>query len=317
MNKKSVIFLSVAMLLCLLFLLIFYAPRNKQATLKKSGYYFDTYIELTVFSQKDSKYLDECLKICEKYDSLFDKTNPDSDIYKINHANGNPVIVNEETYSLISDAIKFCEETNGALDITIENVVSLWGFENKSEIVSLPNEKELENALSHVDYKTITLSENNRVSLKDPMAQIDLGCIAKGYIADRIRDYLLENNVSSAIISLGGNIVVIGNKPDGQQYTIGIKDPNNAAGIISTIDVSDCSIVTSGTYERFLTIDNIDYHHILDTNTGYPIDNGIKSVTITTYSSETADVLSTACLILGEEKSKPLLEKYNAVAEFH
>ena len=155
------------------------------------------------------------------------------------------------------------------------------------------------------------------MKFNDSNVQVDLGFIAKGFVADKLKEYLVEKGVKSAIISLGGNVVVIGSKPDGSDYNIGIKDPDNPEGIIDSISVSDKSVVTSGTYERYVEYDGVKYHHILNTNTGYPVKTDVKSVTIISDSSLEGDALSTICLILGEEKSKDILEKYNAQAIFY
>ena len=292
----------------------------------KDGYYFDTYVNLTVYSSKDSKYLDECLKMCERYDALFSPTIEGSDVYNINHAAGESVKVDPETYYLLQRAIEFCEETDGAVDITIAPLMDTWGLSHESGILSeagitekksKPTDSKIQDALKNVDYRNVIIEDDYTVRLKNPETRIDLGFIAKGYIADKLKEYLVSKDVKSAIISLGGNVVVIGTKPDGSDYNIGIKDPDNSGEIIESLKANNSSVVTSGTYERYVEYDGIKYHHILDTSTGYPVDNGIKSVTILSDSSLEGDALSTVCLILGEEGSKDILTKYNAEAVFH
>ena len=300
---------------------------KKGAVLSRDGYFFDTYVQITVYSSKDSKYLDDCLKLCEKYDNLFSPSIEGSDIYNINSAHANAVKVDEETYYLLKRALEFCDETKGAVDITIEPLTEVWGFTHKEGEYALlegadmktvkPSDEKIQEALDKVDYTKIILEDDNYVRLADNDTRIDLGFIAKGYIADRIKDYLVSQGVKSAIVSLGGNVIVIGSKPDGSDYNIGIKNPDNSAEISDSIKVSDKSVVTSGTYERYVEYDGIKYHHILDTGTGYPVDDGVKSVTIISDSSLEGDALSTICLILGEEGSKDILEKYNAKAVFY
>ena len=302
---------------------------KKGAVLSKGGYFFDTYVQITVYSSKDSKYLDDCLKLCEKYDNLFSPTIEGSDIYNVNNAGTKAVKVNEETYYLLKRALEFCDETNGAVDLTIEPLTKVWGFTHRegeyalldpdglNAVTNKPSDEEIKEALDKVDYKKIILEDDNYVRLEDDDTGIDLGFIAKGYIADKIKEYLVSQGVKSAVVSLGGNVVVIGSKPDGSDYNIGIKDPGNTGEIIDSIKVSDKSVVTSGTYERYVEYDGIKYHHILDTVTGYPVDNDIKSVTIISDSSLEGDALSTICLILGEDGSKEILNKYNAKAVFY
>lgn len=312
-RNKTLIMISVVVLAVLA---MFLYANFRTAPVTKEGYYFDTHVSITVYSKHDARCIDDCMKMCERYDNLFSKTAEGSDVWNINHSNAKPVTIDSETYRLIEDSLVFCEETNGALDITVEGLINVWGFEDAENVSTLPSEKVLEEALSHVGYQNVILGENNTITVNDSQTKIDLGCIAKGYIADRIKEYLISKNVKSAIVSLGGNIVVIGSKPDKSEYKIGIKDPDSQ-GIISSVSVRDKSVVTSGTYERYIELDNTKYHHILDTKTGYPVNNNIKSVTITSDSSEIGDALSTACLILGEKESKALLEKYNAEAVFY
>lgn len=292
---------------------------QKNAPLVKEGFYFDTYISITVYSAKYEKELNECMKMCERYENLFSRTVEGSDIYNINNAGGEYVDVDPETYYLLTKALEYCKETNGAADITVAPLMDIWGFSVKDPeyVPSLPDDATLSVALNHVNYKNVILDTPGKVRLNDKYAAIDLGFIAKGYIADKLKEYLESQGVKSAIISLGGNINVIGTKPDGSDYNIGIKDPDNSSAIISSVSVNDKSVVTSGTYERYVLIDDKKYHHILDTKTGYPVDNNIKSVTIISDNSLDGDALSTICLILGEEKSKEILEKHGASAAFY
>ena len=148
-------------------------------------------------------------------------------------------------------------------------------------------------------------------------AQIDLGGIAKGYIADRVAAYLREQGVTSACINMGGNVVTIGTKPDGGLWTVGIRDPKGTPDQSEEVlSLSDSAVVTSGNYERFFEIDGIRYHHILNPDTGMPVSNGLASVTIIGTRSDLCDALSTACFVLGEERSKPILEQFGVRAIF-
>ncbi len=294
----------------------FLLPKNNK-DYSKEGFYFDTYISVKVYSAKDSKKLDECLKLCDRYEKLFSRTLEGSDVYRINNSGGNPVEVDPETYYLIKRALEFCEETNGKADITVAPLIDEWGFSDKTySKTDKPDDETIKKSVENIDFRNVELSKNNTVTLKNPEAKIDLGFIAKGYIADKLKEYLISENVESAVISLGGNILVIGNKPDGSPFAVGIKDPVNTEEISSVIYATNESVVTSGTYERFVEYDGIRYHHILDTETGYPVNNGVLSVTIESESSLEGDALSTICLILGEDNSQDILKKYNAKATF-
>lgn len=267
---------------------------------------FDTVIQVKIYDNVDDQILEECEKLCKKYDLLFSKTNDESDVSKINQAGGNPVTVSDETVALLKKGIEYGNLSEGAFDITINSISSLWDFHSDSH--KLPSEEEINENLPSVNYKNITI-DGNQVSLSDEHASIDLGGIAKGYIADKLAEYLKENDVKHAIINLGGNILTIGSKPDGSDYNIGIKDPSNPDGTpITSVKASDKSVVTTGIYERYFEKDGTIYHHILDSKTGYPCNNSLASVTIITDSSADADALSTTCYLLGLEKGMELIQ---------
>lgn len=272
---------------------------------------FDTVVSITVYDSTDQEILDECKSMCQKYDAMFSATNPDSEISRINQAGGNPVEVSSETATLIKKGLYYGKLSNGAFDITIGKVSSLWDF--KAENPSVPDSAAIASALEHVDYQKVLVS-GNTVTMQDSQAAIDLGAIAKGYIADRLKDYLEEEGIRHANINLGGNVQTIGGKPDGSAFNIGIQEPFSESGIpLTSVKIKDQSIVTSGTYQRYFEKDGTIYHHILDPKTGYPCQNGLSSVTIITDSSLTADALSTTCFVLGPEDGLKLVNQLDNV----
>ena len=148
-------------------------------------------------------------------------------------------------------------------------------------------------------------------------AQLDLGGIAKGYIADRVAEYLRDAGVTSACINMGGNVIALGTKLDGSLWTVGIRDPNGSpSDSAAVLELSDRAAVTSGIYERGFDLDGVRYHHLLDPNTGWPVQNGLASVTVIGEQSDLCDALSTACFVLGEENSRPLIARYGVRAIF-
>ena len=172
----------------------------------------------------------------------------------------------------------------------------------------LPSKDEIAEALSHVNYKNIEIKGND-VCLLDPQAKLDLGGIAKGYIADQMRSYLRDQGITEGVISLGGNVLTLGEKASGDNYAIGIQKPFAASGTsLGVIKVKDASVVSSGIYERYYRIGDKIYHHILDTTTGYPIENDLYQVTIISKSSMDGDALSTTCFALGLEEGMNLIE---------
>ena len=284
-------------------------PRERSQTYTDT--LFDTVISVQIFDSVDEDVLKGCEKLCKKYDSMFSNKIEDSEICRINSAGGNPVEVSKETIKLIKKGIYYSEMSDGAFDITIAPVSSLWDF--KAETPSVPSPEAIAEAVSHVNYENIIIRDNT-VKLADPQAGIDLGAIAKGYIADRIKDYLEEEGVRHAMINLGGNVLAMGSKLDGSDYNIGIQKPFDETGEpITSVKISDKSVVTSGIYQRYFKADGKIYHHILDPNTGYPCENNLYSVTILTDSSLTADALSTTCFLLGYDRGMKLINQLDNV----
>ncbi len=282
---------------------------SKHTPLSKTGFYFDTVITVTIYDSSKEEVLDECFALAEYYENLLSATKEGSDIWNINHASSSPVTVSQETAALLEKAVYYGELTDGLIDPTIAPLSSLWNFSSENaQTHTVPSDHEIAEKLSHVDYHRLSI-DGLSVTLSDPDAAVDLGFIAKGYIADRMKECLLQHQIDSAVIDLGGNVLTLGNKPDGSPYVIGIQTPFAERGVsLGTVSVSDCSVVSSGIYERYFEKDGILYHHILDTNTGYPIDNALSAVTILAPSSLDADALSTACFALGPESGKELIE---------
>lgn len=266
---------------------------------------FDTVISVQILDPADEDVLKGCEKLCKEYDAKFSRTNEDSEISKINKAKGKFVEVSDDTITLIKKGIYYSDLSKGAFDITIGSVSKLWDFH--SENPSVPSKKKIASAKKYVNYKNIIIRDN-RVRLTSSKAALDLGAIAKGYIADRLKDYLKENGVKHAIINLGGNVLTIGTKTDGSPYNIGIQKPFDETGQpITSVKVANKSVVTTGTYQRYFEKKGKLYHHILDPSTGYPCENKLSSVTIITNSSLTADALSTTCFLLGYDEGMKLV----------
>ncbi len=292
-------------------------------TVSASGFYFDTIITITLYGTDDETYIDECFCLASQYEQLFSNTVEDSEISQINKnaGTGSYTTVSDETLALVLAGIDYGKLSDGAFDITIGKLSDLWNFseiaanldteDNEADSSVLPSPKEIESLLSHIGYENI-LIEGNRILLTDSEAEIDLGGIAKGYIADRMKEYLNAQGCSCGYINLGGNVLTLGGKPDGSSYSIGIQMPFGESGeILGVVTVPDQSVVTSGVYERYYRVDGQLYHHILDVNTGYPCDSGLYEVTIISDSSMDGDALSTVCFILGLENGLQLIESLN------
>jgi thiamine biosynthesis lipoprotein len=310
MKKK----LSLLLSLCLCILYVSTGCGTSTAEpVSKTGLYFDTVITLTLYGE-DASYMDDCFALAQKYEDLFSRTKEGTDVWNINHNQGTPVAVSEETFSLIQTGISYCEASGGAFDITVGALSDVWDF--TSEDAVLPSAQEIALAKETVDYHNILLDEENQtVMLTTPGTEIDLGGIAKGYIADRIKNYLLEQGVTSGLINLGGNVLCVGPKDsEDAYYTIAIQKPFSEDGEpIASLKLTDQSAVTSGTYQRYFTYDGVIYHHILDLSTGYPCQNGLTSVTIISDTSVDGDALSTTCFLMGLEDGMAYVESMENV----
>ncbi len=279
--------------------------------LEMTGMYFDTIVSVKIWGTKDTSILEQTQELCTYYENLLSRTIETSDVSRINNANGSPVSVNQETAELIETALSYCELSGGRFDITIAPLSSLWNLGHNDG--QIPDTAAIEEAKSHVDYHNIKIV-GNTVQLLDSEAAIDLGAIAKGYIADKIKEYLESEGVEHGLISLGGNTVVIGNKTDGSPFHLGIQKPFAEQNeIIDSVDVTDQSVVSSGTYERYFEKDGRIYHHILNPDTGYPYENNLLQVTIISEQSVDGDALSTTCFALGLEEGMRLIQNTEGV----
>lgn len=212
------------------------------------------------------------------------------------------VNVSEKMYQLLEKGLYYSEQSEGAFDISIAPVSSLWDF--TSEEHKVPTGSHLQSALKLVGYHALALEkqEGGRVIFGKPGMELDLGGIAKGFIADGLKEYLLECGVTGAVISLGGNVLCVGSKAEGQDFKIGVQQPfADRNETVAVLQVSDISVVSSGIYERCFEKDGRLYHHILSPKDGLPLDNDLMAVTILSEKSVDGDGLSTTCFALGRE----------------
>ncbi|MDD3360980.1 MAG: FAD:protein FMN transferase [Hespellia sp.] len=271
---------------------------------------FDTVISIELYGTKDTAILDDCISMCQDYEDRFSRTIDTSEISQINNAHGAAVTVSDDTIELIQKGLDYGRLSNGYFDITIAPLSSLWDFKNNTGVV--PDASAIEEAKSHVNYQNVIIN-GNTVTLTDPKAAIDLGGIAKGYIADQLKALIEAKDVEHGIISLGGNVLTIGSKIDGSAYHIGIQKPFDESTAITSVDVKDKSVVSSGVYERYFKVDNKLYHHILNPFTGFPYDNNLLGVTIISDQSVDGDALSTTCFALGLDEGTKLIDSLDNI----
>lgn len=295
----------------------------------------NTAVQITIYDSQDKALLDDCLALCDKYELIFSRTNDKSELYKLNHrkdvSDGDfstdgpttpcPVSgtadtwhISEDLAALLSEGLDITRESDGAFDIAIAPLTSLWDF--TAEDPEVPDDAAIQKALPLCSSDGVTI-DGQDITLPSDDIQFDVGAIAKGYIADRLKDFLIKKGVKSAIINLGGNVLCIGSKPDGTPFKIGIQKPfadrNETEAVM---DITGKSVVSSGIYERCFKQDGKLYHHILNPQTGYPYDNGLISVTIISDQSVDGDALSTTCFALGLEDGLKFAEKKGVQAVF-
>jgi len=280
----------------------------------RTEYVLGTRCSVTLFAPfKESVYRDIFARVRE-IDNLMSVNVPSSDISRINKAAGiAPVNVHKDTFTVIKNANHFAQISYGAFDPSVGPLVSLWGI--GSDDAKVPSPEEIEETLPLINWRDIELDEDTHsVFLKRKGMALDLGAIAKGYAADEAAATIKRSGVKRSIIDFGGNIVTLGEKKTGTPWKVGIQNPNKRHGdyfgIIQLNTAEKQTIVTSGVYERFFQKDGELYHHILSTVTGYPVKNGLLSVTITASCSMDADALSTTLFALGYEEGIKLLGSF-------
>lgn len=297
---KRVISIFASLFLVLSACLICFVGCRKN--LSRTFFAADTVCTITLYDGSD-KVLDGAVKLCNDLANKFDSYNEGSEISKLNNQ-GVTKKPDKDLYELVKKGLYYSDLKNGVFDITIKAVSELWDFKNQI----IPTENQLTEAVKSVDYKRVVLSDNNIV-LND--CKVDLGAIAKGYIADKIIYFLKENGVKSAIVNLGGNVSVLG-KNKNRDFSIGIAKPFEQT-VLASVKVNNMSVVTSGTYQRHIKKGGTIYHHLLNTKTGMPEQNGLTSVTIIAKSAVDADALSTLCFLLGKEQATKLIEEKEGI----
>lgn len=275
-------------------------------TAEDSAIYFDTTIDIKINGKNAEALLAKCFSLCQEIEDTFSPTKENSELYKINHRTSQTVTVSDDMASCLASALSWCRITDGAFDISIYPVSSLWDFH--SENPSLPDSEKLEKALKSVDYTKIHLS-GNQLTFDSPDTMIDLGAVTKGFASAKIKEFLKQNGNDSALINLGGNVSTLGVKTDGSEWKIGIQKPFAGRGeLLTTISSSNGCVISSGIYERYFELDGTLYHHILSSATGYPVDSELNQATVIGTDDTQCDILSTVCVLLGKEKSEELIK---------
>lgn len=283
-----------------------------QNPVKVTGYKLNTYVDIRSYTNVDKSVLEGAMSLIDSYENMLSIHKEDALLYRVNHRQTDEIPA--ELAHLITNALYYSSKSDGHFCLTIGGVSTLWDF--TAEHPTVPDETSIKEALSTVDDSFIELKPINRdepeglYKITLPAGtMLDLGAVAKGYIADKVKQYLKEHGVESAIINLGGNILCVGKK-DRRDWTVGVRKPfGSESDYIAALNISDASVVSSGTYERgFTAADGTYYHHILNPKTGYSYESDLTQVTILSKDSFSGDCLSTTCFTLGIQAGLNLIE---------
>lgn len=296
-----------------LFALLLPSCTKKSSPIVRQTFSLDTLITITVYDPGKEKALDQCMKLLDEYHNRFSPNVEGSEVWKVNHRapSVTHMEVSEDLAAMLSRGEVFSKMTHGAFDLTVYPLSSLWNF--GADEPKRPSDAAIQAAVKKVGYQNLH-TKGRELIFDKPYTQIDLGSIAKGYIADRLKDFLLKKGVKSALINLGGNLLAVGDKPGHVPFRLGLQKPFSLTGeTLGIVQVRDISVVTSGVYQRFFREGNTVYSHLLDPRTGYPYQNGLYAVTVFCKSSTDADALSTALFSQGLEKGLYLAEQLKGV----
>ena len=265
----------------------------------------DTIMTLTAYGKRAEYGLNAAQSVIQSMNDALDPDLETSTTYAINHANGGNVSISGQVSNMLSTAQTVYRHSGGALDLTIYPVIQRWGFDSGRYYVPTDEELWVDLARKAFDQMTLTsFPSSGSYAVAFPAGtEISFGAVAKGCAADNAISAMRNAGVTSGIVSLGGNVQTLGLKPDGSNWTVAVQDPNNSSSYLGVISVGETAVVTSGTYQRFFTQNGKTYHHLINPETGRPVNNTLKSVTIVCEDGTLADCLSTAMFVLGQSKA--------------
>lgn len=287
---------------------LFYVPyleAHASSTAQRSMILMDTVVDVRVDGRNSEQLVEEVFALMDDLEGMLSRFVAGSDVSNVNARAGQWVEVSPVTLAVIELGVELGELTGGVFDITVGAVLDLWGFGSGRYYV--PTEEELAAALSTVDYTRVEIDRAKNMVRIPEGTVLDLGGIAKGYIVDAGTQILREAKVQRSIINAGGDISVIGRRPDNLPWRVGVQNPEKPSEIRWILPLDDESVVTSGDYQRFFTHEGVRYHHIIDPRTGYPA-RELTSVTIVGNGAAACDALSTAVFVLGLEEGRALVE---------
>ncbi len=299
--------------LCFLCFIIFSSCSSATPAniIQKSEYLFGTLVSIKIydFGEAEKDIIDECFSMIAEYEHVFSYSDPNSELSYLNSsAYNNPVIVSESLFSVITDSVEYCRISDGAFDIGLGRLIEIWDEASLNSIP--PQDEEITDYMGFRGYEHIVADyEKSTVMFTDERVAVHLGACAKGYTEDKVVDLLRNSGVKSAVVDFGGSIAVIGDK-EGSPFIIGITDPSDENFLIGSVGISDSCVVTSGDYRRYFLYGGVRYHHILDSETAYPVLSDIKGVSVICESAFQGDCLSTAAFVSGSEAAAELIEEF-------
>ena len=288
--------------------------------------YFDTVSYVYSYAGDSAEQFESCsadvASILETYHQLFDIYHEYSGINNLCTVNrlagGEPVEVDEKLIAFLLYARSLYEQTDGEMNIMMGAVLRLWhncrsAATDNPAAAALPLQSELEEAAQHIDFSLLEIDEqNNTVRIADASASIDVGALGKGYATEMAARHLEQQGITSYVLNIGGNIRIIGSKPDGSGWNTGIRDPfSDTGGQATTLVLADTACVTSGIYERYFVVDGERYHHVIDADTLWPSEY-YASISIITKDSALADALSTALFCMSKEDGAEMAQRFGA-----
>lgn len=259
----------------------------------------DTYMTVTAYGDNAQKGVTDAVAEIQRLDNLLSIGKEDSEISKLNKSGS--AALSDDTAVMVAKALDLYKSTGGAFDITVLPLMELWGFTTQEYYV--PTEDEIQSTLQRVGADKLTWDESTKTLTLGDKQEIDLGGIAKGFTSSRIMEIFKKDGVTCGMVSLGGNVHLLGTKQDGSAWRVGIQDPNNTDDMLGVLEANDCAVITSGAYERNFEKDGVTYHHIIDPATGKPSNSGLTSVTIVSKDGTLADGLSTSLFVMGKDKA--------------
>lgn len=259
----------------------------------------DTYMTVTAYGDNAQKGVTDAIAEIQRLDNLLSIGKEDSEISKLNKSGS--AALSDDTAVMVAKALDLYKSTGGAFDITVLPLMELWGFTTQEYYV--PTEDEIQSTLQRVGADKLTWDESTETLTLGDKQEIDLGGIAKGFTSSRIMEIFKKDGVTCGMVSLGGNVHLLGTKQDGSAWRVGIQDPNNTDDMLGVLEANDCAVITSGAYERNFEKDGVTYHHIIDPATGKPSNSGLTSVTIVSKDGTLADGLSTSLFVMGKDKA--------------